>query len=128
MRMRAAIGLAAILSSAVCAFSQDRPKITSVSHLAVYTSDAAKTEHFYVHDLGAMKGTDPHNPAGVRYYFNPIQFVEVLPLPQGPPSVNRLDHAAYNTSNAEGMWKYLGAHGIAVPAAVTKASDGRRVF
>jgi catechol 2,3-dioxygenase-like lactoylglutathione lyase family enzyme len=129
MRVRAAVRWAVIgLSMAACAFSQDRPKITSISHLSVYSSDPAKTERFYVHDLGGMKGTDPQNPSGVRYYFNAIQFVEVLPLPQGPASINRLDHAGYNTENGEGMRKYLESHGIAVPSAVTKASDGSQYF
>jgi len=110
------------------AFSQERPKITSVSHLSVYTSDAAKTEAFYVHDLGAFKAPDPQNPAGVRFYFNPVQFVEVLPLPARPPSSNRFDHAGYNTTNAEELRKYLEAHNVSVPSAVTKASDGSQYF
>ena len=115
------------LGSSACA--QVRPKITSVSHLSVYTADAAKTEHFYVHDLGAFKAADPQSPAGVRYYFNPIQFVEVLPLPSGAADPkNRFDHAGYNTSNAEAMRVYLAAHGIAVPLSVTKASDGSQYF
>ena len=64
-----------------------RPSIGGISHISVYSSDAAKTEHFYVHDLGGVKRADPENSAGVRYYFSPIQFVEVLPLPAGrPPS------------------------------------------
>jgi len=109
--------------------AQIRPKITGVSHLSVYTSDAAKTEHFYVHDLGALKGTDPQNPAGVRYYFNAIQFVEVLPLPSGlSDSKNRFDHVGYNTANAEVMRKYLETHEVAVPANVTKSSDGAQHF
>jgi catechol 2,3-dioxygenase-like lactoylglutathione lyase family enzyme len=110
------------------AFGQERPKITSVSHLSVYTSDAAKTEAFYVHDLGAFKAADPQNPLGVRYYFNAVQFVEVLPLPAGPPSKNRFDHAGYNTTNAEALRKYLEAHNASVPATVTKASDGSQYF
>jgi len=129
MRARVAVGLAAaVLSLAAYAPSQGRPKITSISHLSVYTSDAATAERFYVHDLGALKGTDPQNPAGVRYYFSAIQFVEVLPLPQGPASINRLDHVGYNTADAEGLRKYLASHGVAVPAAVTKASDGSQYF
>jgi catechol 2,3-dioxygenase-like lactoylglutathione lyase family enzyme len=88
----------------------------------------AKTERFYVHDLGAFKAADPQNPAGVRYYFNPIQFVEVLPLPEGPPSINRFDHAGYNTLNADGLRRYLASHGLAVPSEVTKGSDGSRYF
>ena len=107
---------------------QERPGITSISHISVYTSDAVKTEHFYVHDLGALKGPDPQNPAGVRYYFNGIQFVEVLPLPQGSSSVNRLDHIGYNTANAEGLRKYLESHGVAVPSMVMKGNDGGQYF
>lgn len=129
MNGRRVVGVAAIgLLLAPCLSGQERPKIISVSHLSVYTSDAAKTDRFYVHDLGASKSTDPQNVMGVRYYFNAIQFVEVLPLPQGTPSINRFDHVAYNTENAEGMRKYLGSHGVAVPSAVTNASDGSQYF
>jgi catechol 2,3-dioxygenase-like lactoylglutathione lyase family enzyme len=105
-----------------------RPAISGISHISVYSSDAAKTEHFYVHDLGGVKGTDPENSAGVRYYFSPVQFVEVLPLPAGNSSINRLDHVAFNTANAEGLRKYLGDHAITVPANVEKASDGSQWF
>ncbi len=128
MRMRTAVWAAMSLFLVACAFGQERPKITSVSHLSVYTSDPAKAERFYVHDLGALKGTDPYDPKGVRYYFNAIQFVEVLPVPQGPASINRFDHAGYNTADAENMRKYLESHGVAVPSAVTTASDGSRYF
>jgi len=103
-----------------------RPHITGVSHLSVYSADLAKTESFYVHDLGAQKRSDPQNPAGVRYYFSPVQFVEVLPLPAGWTSKSRMDHVAYNTANAEQMRLYLSAHGISVPAQVENGSDGSR--
>jgi catechol 2,3-dioxygenase-like lactoylglutathione lyase family enzyme len=104
-----------------------RPPITSVSHLAVYASDSAKTENFYVHDLGAAKRPDPENPQGMRYYFSPHQFVEVLPLPAnaGP---NRMDHIAFNTADAEGMRQYLASKKIQVPKAVTKSADGSQWF
>jgi catechol 2,3-dioxygenase-like lactoylglutathione lyase family enzyme len=133
MRIQSAIGLAAaIVFSALCAFGQQRPqqrpKITGVSHLGIYTSDAAKAERFYVHDLGASKATDPQNSSGVRYYFNAIQFVEVLPLPQGPASINRFDHAGYDTANAEAMRTYLESHGVDVPSRVTESSDGSQYF
>ncbi len=105
-----------------------RPRITGVSHLSAYSSDRSKTESFYVHDLGAVKRDDPENPAGVRYYFSPIQFVEILPLPAGYTSINRLDHVAFNTDNAEALRGYIGAHGIEVPAQVQKGSDGSKWF
>lgn len=105
-----------------------RPAITGVSHLSVYATDAAKTEYFYVHDLGAVKRDDPQNPAGVRYYFSAVQFVEVLPLPSGITSVNRLDHVAFNTANAEKLRQYLSAHGVATPDNVESGSDGSKWF
>jgi catechol 2,3-dioxygenase-like lactoylglutathione lyase family enzyme len=110
------------------ATSAARPHISGISHLSVYTSDAAKTEYFYVHDLGGQKRDDPQNPAGVRYYFSPIQFIEVLPLPAGDTSNNRMDHMAFNTVNAEALRLFLAAHGITVPAQVEKGSDGSRWF
>jgi catechol 2,3-dioxygenase-like lactoylglutathione lyase family enzyme len=145
MRVRAAIGLAATMMAITMGLSltfpssaqeqakieppkTDRPKIISISHLSVYTSDAAKAEHFYVHDLGAQKAPDPQNRSGIRYYFNAIQFVEVLPLPPGPASINRLDHVAYNTANAEAMRKFLGSQGVVVPTMVTKADDQSQYF
>jgi catechol 2,3-dioxygenase-like lactoylglutathione lyase family enzyme len=113
------------LSAALAA--PTRPAITSVSHLAVYTSDAVRAEHFYVHELGAVKMADPENPQGVRYYFSPVQFVEVLPLPPGT-GVNRLDHAAFNTADAEGLRKYLASKKVLVPKSVSKGTDGSQWF
>ncbi|MGZ3304386.1 MAG: VOC family protein [Asticcacaulis sp.] len=100
-----------------------RPLVTGVSHISLYTADAAKSEAFYTHDLGAVKGDDPENPAGVRYYFSPVQFVEILPLPQGA-GTNRLDHVAFTTPNAEGLRQYLASRQITVPAKVEKGRDG----
>jgi catechol 2,3-dioxygenase-like lactoylglutathione lyase family enzyme len=105
-----------------------RPPITGISHLSVYSADASKTDDFYVRDLGAYKGADPENPQGVRYYFSLTQFVEVLPLPAGYTSINRLDHVAFLTADADGLRRYLGAQGIAVPASVQKGPDGSRWF
>jgi catechol 2,3-dioxygenase-like lactoylglutathione lyase family enzyme len=104
-----------------------RPKITGISHLAVYTSDPAATDHYYREIIGAAKLPDPENPRGVRYAFNPTQFVDVLPLPPGA-GINRLDHSAYNTSDAEAMRKFLAAKAWKTPAKVEKGADGSRWF
>ncbi len=95
--------------------------------MAVYTSDASKAEHFYVHDIGLKKGDDPERSDGVRYYVNQEQFIEVLPLPTDA-GANRLDHVAYLTANAEEMRKYLGAKSVTVPDAVKHGSDGSAWF
>ena len=124
--MRGTIALLTLLA-AMSVGAAERPAITGVSHIAVYTSTPAKTERFYVHDLGGVKGEDPENPRGVRYYFARAQFVEVLPLPQGPASINRLDHVAFVTADAEGLRKYL-AGKKATPSQLTQGRDGSRWF
>jgi len=110
------------------AATSSRPPITGISHIAVYASDPAATERFYVHDLGGIKGGDPETPRGVRYYFAPTQFVEVLPLPSGPASINRLDHVAFATTDAQALRNYLAAHKIAVPRKLEEPGDGSRWF
>jgi catechol 2,3-dioxygenase-like lactoylglutathione lyase family enzyme len=116
------------ISGAACAAAPPRAPITGVSHIAVYAADAKKTERFYVHDLGAVKGDDPEDPRGVRYYFAPTQFVEVLPLPPGAASINRLDHVAFATADAQALRDYLASRQITVPSQIEKSSDGSRWF
>ena len=112
------------MASAASAAVPPRPAITGVSHIAVYAAAPAKSERFYVHDLGAVKGADPENPRGVRYYFSSAQFVEVLPLPSGPPSINRLDHVAFTTTDVHALRAYLVGSKIAVSQPIQKGSDG----
>ncbi|HEY1902466.1 MAG TPA: VOC family protein [Terracidiphilus sp.] len=104
-----------------------RPRITGISHIAVYTSNPTATEHYYVDIVGAVKGADPESPLGVRYALSATQFIEVLPLPEGA-GVNRLDHTAWNTVDAEALRRYLGLRAWKVPGQVEKGSDGSRWF
>jgi catechol 2,3-dioxygenase-like lactoylglutathione lyase family enzyme len=120
-----------LLTSALAqaALSQDaaRPKITGISHLAVYASDMKATDHYYADLIGAVREPDPENAQGARYAINATQFVEVLPLPANA-GVNRLDHTAWNTENADGLRRYLAAKGWKTPAKVDHFSDGSRSF
>jgi catechol 2,3-dioxygenase-like lactoylglutathione lyase family enzyme len=126
MRARVfAITFAAFAATALCA--QQRPKITGISHLAVYTSEPAATEHYYADIIGAAKLPDPEDPRGVRYALSSTQFIEVLPLP-ADASVNRLDHTAWNVDNAEAMRRYLAAKGWHTPSLLTRSADGSRWF
>jgi len=119
--------LSALTLAAAAQAAPPRPKITGISHLAVYTSNPVATDHYYREIVGAAKLPDPENPAGVRYAISATQFVEVLPLPPGA-GINRLDHSAWNVTSAEGMRKYLAAKGWKTPEKVTKGSDGSRWF
>jgi catechol 2,3-dioxygenase-like lactoylglutathione lyase family enzyme len=100
-----------------------RPPITGLSHIAVYASNPVKSERFYVHDLGAVKGVDLEQASGARYYFAPTQFVEVLPLPQGWTSFSRLDHVAFATTDANGLRRYLIYRHVNVVSRVRRGSD-----
>lgn len=126
-----AAAFAAVFTLCAAAQSPDkpigRPKITGISHLAVYASDPVATERYYRETLGAVKLPDPENKAGARYAVNDIQYVEVLPLPANA-GINRLDHIAFNTTDAEAMRKYLAAKSWKTPAIVEKGADGSLWF
>jgi catechol 2,3-dioxygenase-like lactoylglutathione lyase family enzyme len=126
-RFLAAVLLASFTVVAAAQSAPPRPKITGISHLAVYTSDPVATGHYYREIVGAARLPDPENPQGVRYALSPTQFIEVLPLPAGA-GVNRLDHTAWNTEDAEGLRKYLAAKQWKTPARVEKGADGSRWF
>jgi catechol 2,3-dioxygenase-like lactoylglutathione lyase family enzyme len=132
MRFRFMVGMALVCSSlTVAAQLPDkppaRPRITGISHIAVYTSNPTATEHFYLETVGAVKEPDPENSNGVRYAVSATQFIEVLPLPDGS-GINRLDHTAWNTDDAEAMRRYLGSKAWKVPGKIERASDGSRWF
>lgn len=126
-RVLAAACFAVFTAAAVAQTTPPRPRITGISHIAVYTSDPAATAHYYMVDVGAARMPDPENPQGVRYMLSPTQFIEVLPLPAGA-GVNRLDHTAWNTDSAEGLRRYLAAKGWKTPAHVRRGADGSRWF
>ena len=104
-----------------------RPAITGVSHLAVYSTDAAKTRDFYTRVLGARAGSDPENPAGTRHYLSPRQFVEVLPAPANH-GASMLAHVAYATPDAAGLRNWLVHDGMTGISQVQRSAGGDRWF
>ncbi len=106
---------------------QERPKITGISHMAVYTSDPAAAEHFYREELGATKESDPEDLRGTVYRLSEQQFVEVLPLP-AEHSITRLDHVAFETTDAEALHGYLVAHQYREVDGVKTGSEGSKWF
>ncbi len=121
----AATARAAAVSQA--AQSLTRPRITGISHLAIYTSNPAATDRYYREAVGAVKLPDPEDPRGVRYALSDTQFIEVLPLPPGA-GIDRLDHSAWNTDNAEALRRYLAAKRWKTPDKVEAGADGSRWF
>jgi catechol 2,3-dioxygenase-like lactoylglutathione lyase family enzyme len=123
MRSFYSLALAGVLMAMPAHAEPARPPITGISHIAVYTADAAASDDYYSRILGARKAPDPEDAHGTLYYFSPRQFVEVLPL--GPnPGLSRLAHVAWNTTDASGLRAYLIAHGQPGVSALRKAPDG----
>jgi len=122
-------GLALIAATMVGAAPAQpgRPPVTGISHLAVYATDMAATDHFYRVVLGARKGTDPEDPAGARYYFSPRQFVEVLPAPKdhGP---SMLAHVGYITADAPRLRAWLIGQGMRDLSTVQRGVGGDQWF
>jgi catechol 2,3-dioxygenase-like lactoylglutathione lyase family enzyme len=86
----------------------------------------AASDRFYGRILGGTKASDPEASTGVRYYFGPRSFVEVLPAPEGlGPSV--LAHVAYITADAGGLRRYLAARGTTA-SNLHIGADGSRWF
>lgn len=126
-RFGIALSILALTLPAWAQSHPQRPKITGVSHLAVYASDFAASDRFYRLAIGLDRQPDPEDGRGAAYFFSPTQYVELLPLPKdaGP---SRFDHIAFNTSSAGQMRAYLKSRHWAVPPRVASGADGSRWF
>ena len=111
--------------SAMAQKSTSRPKITGISHLAVYATDPIKTADFYDRIVGCEKASDFEDHPGVRYTFTPLQWIEVMPLPATAGS-DRLDHIAFRSTDVAELRRYLQAHGVPVPDQVNLSQDGSK--
>lgn len=107
--------------------SPARPEITGISHVTFYADDIAKSEQFYGSLLGWEQVPANGAQSGVRFYANHLQYVELVSPPEQGQKV-RLDRVAFLTADAEALRRYLGAHGVSVPKAVTVEHDGSRSF
>jgi catechol 2,3-dioxygenase-like lactoylglutathione lyase family enzyme len=103
-----------------------RPKITGISHIAVYATDPIKTAGFYERIVGCEKKADFEDHPGVRYTINTGQYVEVMPLPP-TAGTNRLDHIAFRTNNVEAMRRYLQAHNVPTPNQISISQGPEKI-
>lgn len=109
------------------AADQDRPAVTGISHMCVYASDMKASSDFYGHILGAARGPDLQDPSGMRFYFGPTQFVEVLPLPSSQ-GLSRMSCVAFTTQDAIALQQYMKSHDVKDVGEVQAASDGSHWF
>jgi len=118
-----------LLLLAVPLFSQAdpaRPRITGLSHIALYVHDLDKSRAFYKDFLGFAEPYSLTNLDGsVRLTWikiNDRQSIELFPATTN--GTDRLHHIALETDDAAGMRDYLAARGVKVPAKVSRGKIG----
>ena len=114
--------LLAIFTFSATAQTPPRPRITGVSHIALYVHDIQKSREFYKDFLGYGEPFKLDNPDGTLSLtfikVNDRQYIELFP--EKAPNTDRLNHISIETDNAEAMRLYLKANGIKVPDTTPK--------
>ena len=119
--MKVAVAALALCAAVACSFAQDspkRPRITGISHIALFAKDLDQARAFYKDFLGfAEPFTLPKaDGAGLAMSFikvNDRQFIELFP--ETTPNSDRLNHISVEVDDAEAMRRYLASKGIKVP-------------
>ena len=104
-----------------------RPAITGISHMTLYADDFARSQGFYGDLLGFEQVPAGNATAGVRFYANHAQYIELESAP-AKGQAKRFDGIGFSTSDADGLRRFMGAHGVAVPGAVSVDRMGARFF
>jgi catechol 2,3-dioxygenase-like lactoylglutathione lyase family enzyme len=101
-----------------------RPVITGIAYIRVYTNDPGASHKFYTERLQL-----PEVPCAIsdckQYQVGKNQYVQVV---KANGEVNGMNVVAFRTSDIAALRKYLAAHDIKTPKSVQKNSDGSRQF
>ncbi len=90
--------------------AQQRPRITGIAQVELYTAAPEASAKFYGDEIGLDRTSQ--GPSTV-YQVNALQSIKVTPLPS-PAPVSRLQGVILRTSDVAGMERYLKAHSIAI--------------
>ena len=108
----------------------ERPAILGIGHVAFSAHDLEKSRQFYSGFLGLDEVSEWKNADGSTAFtffkINDHQFVELTPEKQ--PGTDRFGDVSFETSDVEGMRRYLAARGVTVPDAPTKGRIGNLAF
>jgi|UPI00047D6B84 catechol 2,3-dioxygenase-like lactoylglutathione lyase family enzyme len=108
--MKKALALALLIATGGFAWSQQRPAITGIAFVRVYSSDPAASASFYGKTLGFGASKDG---SITRYPVNDLQWIEVAPLPSPAPPT-RLEAVGFMTRDARALESYLKAHSVQI--------------
>jgi catechol 2,3-dioxygenase-like lactoylglutathione lyase family enzyme len=99
-----------LLSIPNLAHSQQRPAITGIAFVRMYTADAAASANFYGNTLGYGHA---ESKGITRYSVNDLQWLEVEAVPSPAPA-SRLAAIAFTTRDAAALERYLKTHNIVI--------------
>lgn len=107
-----------------------RPKILGIAHIALFAKDLEQSRAFYRNFLGfeepyLLKNSD--GSLSITFFkINERQYIELFP--EKTPGIDKLNHIAIETDDAEGMRAYLASKGVVVPTTVGKGRIGNSNF
>lgn len=129
-RLSVLVALAALIASGASAQPVQRPHITGVSHIALYSADIEQSRIFYTGFLGFDEPYSLNRPDGsldIAYFkVNDRQWIELFA--DREPGKDRLHQVAFETDDAEALRSYLSTKGIKVPDKVAKGRTGNLNF
>jgi catechol 2,3-dioxygenase-like lactoylglutathione lyase family enzyme len=116
----AALALAPFASGAEDGAAPVRPRITGLSHVALWVRDLGKSREFYKGYLGFDEPYSLDNKAGgvllTWIKVNDRQSIELFPVGEDTPKDgDSLYHVALETDDAQGMLDYLNSKGVKAP-------------
>jgi catechol 2,3-dioxygenase-like lactoylglutathione lyase family enzyme len=119
-----------LLVHSLCAQTPQRPRITGISHFAIYAHDYEKSRAFYGQFLGFEEPYSLQNPDGSAsmtfFKINDRQTIELFPERQA--GTDRLNHISFETDNIEALRVYLASKGVRVPSEAHRARIGNLGF
>ena len=113
------LGLVAVCQSQP---ALQRPPITGISHVAFYSSNLDCRKVILRRPVGTGERSVRPN-----VYHVGVQAVELEPLPPNHGH-DLISHVAFATPDAEGLRKYLAAHGVKVPEKINTGGNGTLWF
>ncbi|CAN5504296.1 hypothetical protein BH10ACI4_BH10ACI4_28890 [soil metagenome] len=116
--MRTILASLALSLIGTALFAQQRPAITGIAFVRVYSADRDASAAFYDHDLGF---TRVNQGAMDRYAVSDSQWFEVAPLPS-PAPIARLAAVAFTTRDAAGLVKYLKSRSVPIEQPLNKGA------